>query len=373
MSKLNAATKKTLAGTVGLAIMGWVLVMSAYSMYFVARHLEVPQFFAWGMSTVYDGAAIFAAYKSLQYAEQGRSGIMPRLWMAAFVAVSAWCNSLHSILGHESPLAIPMWACLPVVAAAMFELHTSQARARALARLGKKYPAPMPSWGSHNWFLFPLQTLDRFRGVAWGRLCTLAMTEGWEPRKVRKARSRAVVRGHLEELNAPETTVARNSVTSAYRPVSATVTLPSGSGEPGRVSVSVTRPVSHEPVTANAGIREPVTADVDTREPVTGPPAAANDSAPEASTADTRVTEQDTSVSATVADPVSGHVTGSVTGVTHPVSGPVPGTRTLGLARNCEQCGNGFVAKPGAQHARFCTTRCRVAWNRAKKRAEEAS
>jgi hypothetical protein len=31
--------------------------------------------------------------------------------------------------------------------------------------------------------------------------------------------------------------------------------------------------------------------------------------------------------------------------------------------RNCEQCGTGFA--PRREHARFCSARCRVAWNRA--------
>ena len=32
--------------------------------------------------------------------------------------------------------------------------------------------------------------------------------------------------------------------------------------------------------------------------------------------------------------------------------------------RNCEQCGTAFA--PRREHARFCSVRCRVAWNREK-------
>src|SRR5215469_9902430 len=202
MLNLSTATKRTLGGITGLAIMGWVLIMSAYSMFFVARHLAVPPFFACGMSAVYDGAAIFAAYKSLQYAVEGRSGFMPRLWLAAFVAVSAWCNSLHSILGHESRLAIPMWACLPIVAAAMFELHTSQARHKARARQGYQYPAMMPRWASHNWLLFPLHTLDQFRDISSSRADALAKAHGWVPRRDRKAIERNRVSGSVASVTA---------------------------------------------------------------------------------------------------------------------------------------------------------------------------
>ena len=34
----------------------------------------------------------------------------------------------------------------------------------------------------------------------------------------------------------------------------------------------------------------------------------------------------------------------------------------VGDIRNCEQCGTSFV--PRREHARFCSARCRVAWNR---------
>jgi hypothetical protein len=35
----------------------------------------------------------------------------------------------------------------------------------------------------------------------------------------------------------------------------------------------------------------------------------------------------------------------------------------MGEERNCEQCGTAFA--PRREHARFCSARCRVAWNRA--------
>ncbi len=37
-------------------------------------------------------------------------------------------------------------------------------------------------------------------------------------------------------------------------------------------------------------------------------------------------------------------------------------TRVVADIRNCEQCGTSFV--PRREHARFCSARCRVAWNR---------
>jgi hypothetical protein len=154
-----------------------ILTISAYSLYFVARHLGVPKIFAMGMSTAYDGTALLAADKSLQYAQEGRSGAVPRAVMIVFAGLSAWLNSLHAILGSESPLAIPMWAGLPIAAATVFELHTSQARAKALARQGKKYPAPLPSWGGVTWLLFPAKTLLQLKSYVAARSGALAITQ----------------------------------------------------------------------------------------------------------------------------------------------------------------------------------------------------
>lgn len=178
MSKLSAIPRGALRGVLWLAVLSVILSISAYSLYFVARHLGVPRLFAIGMSTAYDGTALLAADKSLQYAQEGRSGSVPRLEMVVFAGLSAWLNALHSILGHESPLAIPMWAGLPIAAAAVFELHTSQARARAMARQGKRYPAPLPSWGGVTWMLFPLKTLKDLRGYVSSRASGLAKAQG---------------------------------------------------------------------------------------------------------------------------------------------------------------------------------------------------
>src|SRR5215469_16073589 len=165
--KLNAASRKTVLGIAELAVLCIALAISAYSFYYVTRHLGVPRIFAAPFSMAFDGVAIVAAGRALMQAQEGRSAAGARLTMVVFVGLSAWINSLHAILGAESPLAIPIWAGLPVGAAVAFELHSSQARARALARQGHSYPAPMPRYGGIRWALFPLDTLDKYRDVAW--------------------------------------------------------------------------------------------------------------------------------------------------------------------------------------------------------------
>jgi hypothetical protein len=169
MAKFNNAARGSFRGIIWLLVLGVALSISAYSLYFVARSLGVPKIFAAGFSTAYDGVALIAADKALQFAQEGKSGAFPRMVMIVFAGLSAFLNSLHAIFGHESPLAIPIWAGLPLAAVAAFEIHTSQARSKAHARFGYAYPAPVPKYGGWDWCLFPLATLSGLRNIVSAR------------------------------------------------------------------------------------------------------------------------------------------------------------------------------------------------------------
>lgn len=162
-------TKLRLDRFAWLVVLGVTLGISGYSLYYVGRHLGVPKIFAVPISTAYDGTALLAANYSLKYAQAGASGTAPNLAVLAFAALSAWLNSLHSILGHENPLAIALWAPLPVAAVVIFEIHTSFERRRALAKMGVAYPAPIPKFGGWRWFLFPVNTLTELRAIVAAR------------------------------------------------------------------------------------------------------------------------------------------------------------------------------------------------------------
>jgi len=165
----NKLARGSFRGIVWLLVLVVALSISAYSLYYVARILGVPKLFAAGFSTAYDGVALIAADKALQFAKEGKSGSFPRVVMVIFAALSAFLNSLHAIFGHENPLAIPMWAGLPIAAVAAYEIHTSQERARANARNGHAYPAPVPKYGGWGWCLFPLKTLNGLRDIVSAR------------------------------------------------------------------------------------------------------------------------------------------------------------------------------------------------------------
>jgi hypothetical protein len=176
-NKFSNAARGSFRGLIWLAVLAVALSISAYSLYYVARLLGVPKIFAMGFSTAFDGVALIAADKALQFAKEGKSGAFPRLVMISFAGLSAFLNSLHAILGNESPLAIPMWAGLPLAAVAAFEIHTSGERAKASARNGHAYPAPLPKYGGWGWTLFPLKTLSGTRDIVSARGKAITRTE----------------------------------------------------------------------------------------------------------------------------------------------------------------------------------------------------
>jgi hypothetical protein len=153
-----------------LIVLSVVLSVSAYSLYFVARHFGVPPIFAAAMSTCFDGAALIMADLSLRYVQSGRSGTSARVAVWAFAGLSAYLQTFHVRLGgHEPPGGLVMWASLPIIAVTLYELHARFDRRKALASSGSIYPSPMPQWGINTWMYFPLSTLNAKRELILAR------------------------------------------------------------------------------------------------------------------------------------------------------------------------------------------------------------
>lgn len=161
MDRLKAAWQ----GWLWLIVMVPVIGIAAYSLYYVARHLGVPPLFAIGMSTCFDGAALLLAGHSLKYAQEGVSGARDRFWVVVFAGISCYLQAMHSRIGHEPPGSWLLWAALPLVAVVVFDSHHRLARRKALAKAGRIFPAPLPSFGLVSHLLFPLATLNSFRGI----------------------------------------------------------------------------------------------------------------------------------------------------------------------------------------------------------------
>jgi Protein of unknown function (DUF2637) len=157
----------------------WLLVLvpilgvSAYSLFWVARHFGVPPEIAIFMSTCFDGAALVGADYSLKYATAGLSGGTPRTFVRTLALVSAFLQTFHARLDHQPPGAWLMWASLPIIAVVLYDIHIKFERRKALARAGIVYPSSLPQYGLTRWILFPGKTLTDFRSIVAARSAAL--------------------------------------------------------------------------------------------------------------------------------------------------------------------------------------------------------
>jgi Lsr2 protein/uncharacterized protein DUF2637 len=167
MAKANALSPRlaTASRLLWLVVLAPVLVISGYSLFWVARSLGVPPSIAIGMSTCFDGAALLCANYSLKYALDGLSGSAPRAAVRVFALVGAYIQTLHARIGHEPPGSAVLWASLPIIAVIVYEVHIRWERRKALARAGVAFPAPLPAFGIVSWVLFPLKTLTSMRNI----------------------------------------------------------------------------------------------------------------------------------------------------------------------------------------------------------------
>lgn len=155
-----------------LIVTGACLTLSAWSLYFVARHYGVPAPIAVIVSACFDGAAILSADLALRYARSSDSGTGPRLGVLAFAGLSGWLNSQHAVMVHDPSPARVLYAAPPVIAVIIFEFHTRFERRAALRNAGR-VPAALPALGRWAWVLFPLRSLGTIRAIVAYRLSVI--------------------------------------------------------------------------------------------------------------------------------------------------------------------------------------------------------
>ena len=177
--------------------------------------------------------------------------------------------------------------------------------------------------------LFPLDTLDKLRDVAWTRGEALASTHGWEPRKVRKVRRQALEQTRMQALTAAGASGASGNATAR------------------RGSASVA---------GNAIGRGSVTARP-------GSPGNATDDRQHAPEADAAAS------AATMPPDATASATGQPYNASDDTVTPFRGSASGNVSRECEQCGKVFI--PLRRTARYCGSNCRTAACRARK--EQAS
>jgi Protein of unknown function (DUF2637) len=154
---------------------GWAIVlsaalsMSAYSLFFVGRHLGMPVPFAAIVSVCFDGVAVLSADYSLRYARMGLTSTGPQLTVYLFGGLSAYLNTLHAYFGHEVSTAKILWAAPPIAAILVFEFHNRWARLSAL-RAANRIPDALPSLGRHSWVHHPVESFQTIRIISGERL-----------------------------------------------------------------------------------------------------------------------------------------------------------------------------------------------------------
>ena len=166
---IRAAIKRVVGGFLWLVVLVPILGVSAYSLYYIGRYLGAPPYIAIAFSTCFDGVALFAARKSVDYAQAGLSGSFPKFVVRLFAFLAAFLQTLHVRINHEPKMAAILWASLPIGAMLVYEMHIRWERRKALARSGSIYPAPLPSFGLMSWILFPLSTLNKLRDITEAR------------------------------------------------------------------------------------------------------------------------------------------------------------------------------------------------------------
>lgn len=168
---------KALPARIGwLVILSSALWVSGWSLYYIARHWGVPNQVAIFFSACYDGVALLSADYALRAVRDGASDRWPRTLVIVFALCSAYLNSLHAVIGHETSAARLAWAAPPVAAVIAYDLHTRSERRKAKIRYGAIYARPMPGFGPLTWALFPLSTFNVLRTIVERRRLALENT-----------------------------------------------------------------------------------------------------------------------------------------------------------------------------------------------------
>lgn len=171
------ATRKTRVPVSSLlSKAGWLVVvisalaLSAYSLFFVARHYGLPVILAGLVSAAFDGAAMVCADLAIKYAKShSDSGFGPRMVVLLMAGTSAYLNTQHAAILHEPLAARILYAVPPLTAVTLVELHLRWERRNALRRAGR-IAESLPVFGRWAYLLFPVRTVGVLRNIIAYRL-----------------------------------------------------------------------------------------------------------------------------------------------------------------------------------------------------------
>lgn len=140
------------------AVLVIALVLSWWSIDWVALHYGVPALLAAGVSTIFDAAALVVAGLAQRYATSADSAAGPKITMFALLAGSAYLNITHAqIAGYGLPAQI-MFSAPAVVAVVLFEHEIGWSNRERRRAAGRVAPA-LPVIGRWAWLFHPVRSI----------------------------------------------------------------------------------------------------------------------------------------------------------------------------------------------------------------------
>jgi hypothetical protein len=147
-----------------VAVLTAALSFSAWSLFFVSRHLGAPIPVAVVVSTIFDGGAVYLADLAADHTREGDSGFGPRMCVWILALASAWLNRLHAVYGHYPTSSELLWMAPPIVAVVIYDFTIRFLHRKTLRATGR-IPSAMPRFDTASWVLFPIKTMKDFRKV----------------------------------------------------------------------------------------------------------------------------------------------------------------------------------------------------------------
>lgn len=152
-----------------IAVVAVAVVLSNWSLAYVAEHWGVNFRLAYAVSVVFDGVALQCADLALRAARNGDSTFAPSSALLLFAGLSAWFNSYHAQLAGLPWPARIFYATPPVAAVLVTELQLRADRRDALRARGR-IADPLPALGGATWLNMPWPAYRAQREVMHHRL-----------------------------------------------------------------------------------------------------------------------------------------------------------------------------------------------------------
>jgi Protein of unknown function (DUF2637) len=152
-----------------IGVVAVAVVLSNWSLAYVAEHWGVNYRLAYAVSVVFDGVALQCADLALRAARNGDSTFAPSSALLVFAGLSAWFNSYHAQLAGLPWPARVFYATPPVAAVLVTELQLRADRRDALRARGR-IADPLPAIGGATWLNMPWPAYAAQRKVMHHRL-----------------------------------------------------------------------------------------------------------------------------------------------------------------------------------------------------------